>query len=186
MDGTGSKLKLATTQQTLEFLQGQYAKFRALNDSIKAQALEFNELVRAPLEKPEVPLRTLYIDLAMHDEMIRHSQNAKDTNKERITTLMRNKIAIEMMIRHREAVLESVTPVDFSEQKELDDVLLLVPESRRPDFRAQIETSWKKWRRGKITAQELMEALVQKCVVLGMRSIEDFRALFTILEFVTG
>lgn len=179
-------MQLATTSQTLDFLQGEYAKFRALDSAQQAQSLEFNELVRAPLEKPETPLRTLYIDLVMHDEMIRHSRNAKDTNKERITTLIRNKVAIQMMIRHREVVLESVTPDPRTEEKhvELDQVLSWFSAAHRPDFQRHLGPAWRKWRSGKLTPKELLETIVQKCVVLGMRSIDDFRALFSIIELI--
>lgn len=179
-------LQLASTDVTLQFLQTEYEKFRAHKAELQAQILEFNELVRQPLEKPELTLRVLYIDLLMHDEMIRHSQATHDTKRERIAVLMRNKVALQQMIRQREAAEECVVPDPRTEQKNHDLVALLnwFPEAHRSEFRQQLQPVWRRWQTKKISTQELLQTVVQKCVVLGCRSVEDFRALFSIIEWV--
>ena len=178
-------MQLATTGGTLEFLQGAYATFRAYTDAQKAQALEFNELVRAGLEKPELPLRLLYIDLLMHDEMIRRSQASHDTQRARIETLMRNKVGLQRMIRQRESVDEAVTPDARTEAPDLAlaDLLAVFPPERQAQFHTALHPVWTQWQHRELTPQDLVAVFSQQCVVLGCRSLADFRALFTVIEY---
>lgn len=179
-------MQLATTAQTLEFLQTEYTKFRSYSEAQRAQALEFNELVRAPLDQAELPLRILYIDLLMHDEMLRHSQATHDTKRDRIAILVRNKVALQVMIRNREKVEESVTPDPRTEAQDADlpDLLGWFPELQRTAFEKQLQPVWRRWKKGKIDVQQLLAMVVQRCVVLGCRSVEAFRAVFTIIEWI--
>lgn len=179
-------MQLATTAQTLDFLQDAYTQFRTYTPEQQAQALEFNELVRAPLEQPDLPLRVLYIDLLMHDEMIRHSQAARDTQKTRIERLIRNKVVLQGIIRRREQVQEAVTPDPRTEEPHTELVTLLAwwPEPDRAAFQKQLQPLWQRWQRGKLSAPELLAAVLQRCVVLGCRSVVAFRALFSLVEWL--
>lgn len=179
-------MQLATTTQTLEFLQTEYTKFHSYSKDQQAQVLEFNELVRAPLDHAELPLRILYIDLLMHDEMLRRSKAIHDTKRDRIAILVRNKVALQVMIRNREKVQESVTPDPRTEAKDADlpDLLVWFPEAQREAFAKQLQPVWRRWKKGKIEIQQLMERVLERCVVLGCRSVETFRALVTLIEWI--
>ena len=179
-------MQLASTDETLDFLQREYAKFRTYSVEQQEQCLEFNELVRVRTEKLELPLRLLYIDLLMYDEMIRRSKSAHDTNRERIELLIRNKLALLRLIQHRESVYESVTPDLRTENKDatLDEVLSWFPPERRADFREKLHSVWKRWKKKRIDTEHLLQNIFQQCVVMGCRSVEDFRALVSIVELV--
>lgn len=177
---------MATTAGTLEFLQSEYEPFRRYSAEQKTMALEFNTLVRAQLEVPEVPLRQLYVDLLLHDEMLRASQAARDSKRSRIETLMRNKVVLQRRIRQREVAGETATPDPRTEEKELSwsTVLSWFPTSQRAGVQAQLEPVWQNWQAERLSTQEFLAQVVQKCVVLGCRSVAGFRAVFTLIEWV--
>lgn len=176
-------MQLATTAQTLDFLQHEYDVFRSQPTALQAQIMEFNELVRAPTEKAEWPLRVLYIDLLMHDEMLRRSRVSHDTKRARIQLLMRNKVMLQKLIRQREAVGESVTPDPRTELVVLELPWLLewFPAQHRAAFERELRPLWAAV---PLDPQAVLTTLLQQCVVLGCRTVEDFRALFSVIECV--
>lgn len=211
-----NKMPLTTIGQTLEFLQREYHAYRQLDEQHQAIIREKNEEVRreASVETKQMledvkTLRELYIDLAMHDEMVQASMKARDRNQDRITTIMRNKIAIQQMIKFRERRLEVIvpdpladftaleycTPSDPSKEKEegkngvnktaelLDVLTSWVPDKHRSRFRDELDTIWKKSRDHQDNwASEMARQINQQCIVMGMRSVKDFQALIRIVE----
>ena len=185
-------LHLITIDHVLEILQDDYFKFRKLDAENQSMTVEYNQLVRQTLEKPELSLRTLYIDLGFHDEMIRSSMNAHDMDKARIELIMKNKIAIEQMIRAREEVKESVIPetkVDLIAQQVGGDINMLkselvkwFPPGRQASFSKFLQRIWKKSHNN---IEEIIKAIVRQCIVVGMKSIDDFRLLVDIVECLT-
>jgi len=188
-------MPLTTIGQTLDFLQGEYQQYRNLEDTAQAILEEYNDEVRRSVSKDEphpMPLRTLYIDLAMHDEMVQHSRNAQDQNRERVTMLLRNKIGIQRMIKRREEAKETVVPdeaVDLAALECVDEpealkirLMKWIPEKHKSTFGKKLHKIWKKCQRKPDWVLKVVKLVIQECILLGMKSIEDFRSLVCIVE----
>lgn len=176
-------LKLVTVEKVLMFLQDEYEKFRAKTQEQQDAERESNQLIRKSLREPNLTLRDLYIDLAMHDQMILHSKEVKDKNEKRIRLLIENKLMIESLIKERQAADESVLP-DVEVERVAQDGDLRQQAFNiwitNPDMRKKLEKAWT----DDIDSERLINLLVQKFIVLELKRVEDFRALVNTIECV--
>lgn len=193
---------MSTIGDTLTFLQENYHQFQTLDETQKSICLKHNEEIQKSVSETShaVPLRTLYIDLAMHDEMVSHSIKAQDKNRERINLLLRNKIAIQRMIAQREGANESVTPDSEVEHvakacvklgsEELKKALIdqWVPKPHRATFLRKLKISTTRKTENKHNddhwSQNYIKHLIQQCILSKMRSVEEFRAMVAMVECI--
>jgi hypothetical protein len=185
---------LTTIEKTLRFLQSKYSEFGHLDDVTKESVVAKNTEVVLRDQSFNVPLRTLYIDLTMHDTMIQHSQDSNDKNEARIRVLIQNKIAIQKTIFEREQAKEVIVPdtqvvqvvtTSPSREEMLNIFLSWCPEKHRHKLSTRFNKIWTsnaEWPMGYV--QEIQKAFI----IQGLRSVEDFRVLVTIVEclMITG
>ena len=187
-------MKLTTIAQTLDFLQDEYKRFNGLSDTeCERQKAHAKSLwSREKSTTIPVPLRTLYIDLAMHDELVRHSQESKQNNTSHITMLLKNKIAIQKMIRQREKSQEWIIPDEKVHQLILDyqddtdqipeQLSRWMPESKRNDFMVFMQPLWTTHRNSTEGLGQIMQGITRQYISWGMKSVSDFRLLVSMLE----
>jgi hypothetical protein len=174
-------MQLTSADRFNTFLQHKYDIFYKYTPEQQAQVLEFNESVRGGA----VPLRLIYIDLFMYDQLILHAQQ-NVRNPLYYNSLVRNKLTTQALIKSREALKESVTPDLRANQSELkfSEVVDWFPESVRPEIRIRLHDAWQSWVVGKIRASELLHSVLALSSHAS-HSPEVFRVVFTIMEFLS-
>lgn len=174
-------IRTRTIPEILEFLQYEYSIFRDLPDEIQNRhRRKAQEILHSPeTEGVKVSLRVLYLDLAMHDELYRQAKK----NKTDVNIILRNKLAIQHMIRYREVQGEIIIPDEKLNQIVLDyqddlesipmEMSLLLPESKREHFLSL-------WIEYDNMAQIIQG--VAKLYLVGFKDVNEFRSLAGVLE----
>jgi hypothetical protein len=187
--------KFTSMSAALDFLHGEYAKFRQMDPESQAISLEYNEEIRKSLSDPTdetrtvpPPLRQLYIDLVMYDEMIQNMINRRKlaTQRDKFLLLMASKMATQNQITLREEAKESIVPDvqlesvlrECQDNDELMKARLMqwVPEKYREKLtrRLKYQKSWDK----------IINCIMSECSVSQLASVDNFRSLFTLMECI--
>lgn len=187
-------VKFTSISAALDFLHGEYEKFRQMDSESQAISLEYNEEIRKSMSdptedtQPTVTLRQLYIDLVMYDEMIQNmiQKRKLPTQRDKFLLLMASKMATQNQITQREEAKESIVPDAQLENvlrecqgnDELMKIRLMqwVPEKYRDKLtrRLKHQKSWDK----------IINCIMSECSVSQLASVDNFRSLFTLMECI--
>jgi len=185
-------LRFANLQDTLYFLQESYETFRNMSVEDQAMCLEYNEEIRKTLDPEGLPLRVLYIDLAMYDQLIQQllSKEQDNNNSQNyLLRLMSGKVATQHMIALREEAKESITPeaCHRDEQKLYDCILqILDHKALKEEFQKLWEKNKKKEKRWENVVKFITRQHSSMYKQQNTLNTAHFRSLFFILECVLG
>lgn len=175
----------------LQFLQREYETLDQLNPAEKEAVRRKNAFVRETLESKRiyVPLRTLHIDLKMHQQCLQDHKTADDTVKEK---LLADILCLKMFIREQTDMGEKVVPdpnveqvvreCRFNPEKLINALTQWIPESRRELFRNKIMFEWSKgnprW------MEKVIAVATKEFSELSDRNAEMFRDFFCMIECI--
>lgn len=191
-------MKFTTIEETLYFLNDEYQIFKNMDPEAQAINLEYNEEIRKSIDatKSLPPLRTLYVDLCMYDQMIQQvlKKSRHKKNTDNFLVLMTSKIATQHMIAIREEAKESIVPDELIEQtiQECKDdpekfknrLIQWIPSEYKKKFTPKLETVWKKNQNQPDCWEKVLRFVVEECIHLHMNSVENFRSLFSMVECI--
>ena len=193
MESKEREPEAVAAERTLEFLKNNYELFWSLSKEEQSTVLIRNEELKNMREEGGLPspLRELYIDLMMHDELITHSR-AADTSPELMQSLLRNKLALLQTILEREKSGERIVPsvkvqkvvmtCGRDPQKLQRALLDFVRSDKKKEFKHKMKRIWRKAIKQKDWVQFMIQACLQQSILLGLRSIQDFRNSVSMIE----
>jgi len=195
---TKQPMKFTTIEDTLYFLQKEYQSFHAMDPEARAIALEYNEEIRKSINptKSLDPLRTLYIDLCMYDQMIQQLMKGFNKRKshDNFIVLMTSKISTQHRIAQREKEKESIVPDELVEttlqecrgdpEKLKNRLTQWIPSEFKEKITKKLEIVWQKNKNQSNCWEKVLKFIMDECIGLHMKSVENFRSLFCIVECV--
>jgi hypothetical protein len=191
-------LQFTNIEDTLNFLFREYQIFREMNSDAQAITLEYNEEIRKSINptKSLVPLRSLYIDLCMYDQVIQQLLKTSEQRKSQdpLILLMTNKIATQHMIAKREELKESIVPDSLiestlaecqnDEEQLKNKCIQWIPKEHKEKFERRLNKVWEKYHQKTNCWEKVMKFIIDECISLHMSSVDNFRSLFSIIECI--